>query len=169
MMQFQTQSLKSTLGSIPDGAAGTSATLKLMRSLVREYKTSLPIRTLAVQIVQQFPQKDYRSEVVALQQWVRDKIRYVKDVTNVETLQTPEVTLKMRAGDCDDKSTLLASMLEATGHATRFVAIGFQPGEYEHVYVESRIGSMWIPLETTEPVEIGWQPKNIMARMTLDN
>ena len=171
-MQFQDKirrPFNSTLSNIPEGAAGIKVTLKAMSNLVKAYKSALAIRTLSVQIVSGFAQKDYKGEVQALQQWVRDRIRYVKDVRDVETLQTPEVTLRVRSGDCDDKSTLLASLLESIGHETRFIAIGFQPGEFDHVYVESRIGAIWVPLETTEPVNMGWQPSGIKARMIQGN
>jgi transglutaminase-like putative cysteine protease len=75
----------------------------------------------------------------------------------------------MRAGDCDDKSVLLAALLESIGHPTRFVAIGFQPDDFEHVFVETKIADRWISLETTEPVEIGWMPQHIRARLTVNN
>jgi transglutaminase-like putative cysteine protease len=138
-----------------------------MKSLVKDYRKDLFIRTLAVALVNDFDQKDYVGEIKALQKFVRNKIRYVKDVRDVETIQTPIVTLQMRSGDCDDKCTLLASLLEAIGHPTRFAAIGFAPDVYEHVLVETRIGRKWIALETTEPVQIGWYPEGVISRMVL--
>lgn len=89
------------------------------------------------------------------------------DPVNVERIQTADKTLELAAGDCDDKSILLASMLEALGHPTRFMAIGFEPNVFTHVYVETKIGNDWIPLETTEPVPMGWEPdpSRIAARL----
>lgn len=161
--------LSATLQAIPDGKAGTVATLKIMRELTRQGKKSLPIRTLAVRQTNGNHQKDWFGELQALHRFVRDKIRYVKDIRGVETVQTPDATLQMGAGDCDDKSVLLASLLESIGHPTRFVAVGFAPDDFAHVYVESRIGTGWIPMETTEPVEIGWSPKNVVSRLTVYN
>lgn len=161
--------LTSRLAYVPDGKEGTLTTLKLMREFTRNGKRSLPVRSLAVELTNGNNQKDWIGELKALHAFVRDRIRYVKDVRDVETLQTPEVTLHVGAGDCDDKSVLLASLLEAIGHPTRFVAIGFRPDDFEHVFVESRIGNSWIPLETTEPVEIGWSPKNVVSRMVVHN
>lgn len=161
--------MTATLQAIPDGKAGTVATLKIMKEVANAGKISLPIRNLAVNLINHLPQKDYFNEVKILHRFVRDQIRYVKDIRGVETVQTPDVTLRLRAGDCDDKSVLLASMLEAIGHPTRFVAIGFRPDDFAHVYVESRIGTKWIPLETTEPVEVGWSPKNVVSRLTVYN
>lgn len=161
--------MTATLQAIPDGKAGTVATLKVMREVTKAGKKSLPVRNTALSIVSALPQKDWFNEVKLLHKYVRDQVRYVRDIRGVETVQTPDVTLKLKAGDCDDKSVLLASLLESIGHPTRFVAIGFAPDDFAHVYVESRIGTGWIPLETTEPVEIGWAPRNVVSRLTIHN
>lgn len=161
--------LTSRLSLIPEGKAGTLETLKVMRELVRHGKRALPVRSLAVELTNGNDQKDWIAEVKALHAFVRDNIRYVKDVRDVETLHYPEIVLQIGAGDCDDKSVLLASLLESIGHPTRFVAIGFKPDDFVHVYPETMIGRAWIPLETTEPVEIGWTPKNIVSRLVVHN
>lgn len=161
--------ITATLQAIPDGKEGTIATLKIMRELVRAGKKSLPVRQLAVELTNGHRQKDWVAELKALHRFVRDKIRYVKDIRGVETVQTPDASLKIGAGDCDDKSVLLASLLESIGHPTRFVAIGFAPDDFAHVYVESRIGNVWVPAETTEPVEIGWSAPNPVSRLIMYN
>jgi transglutaminase-like putative cysteine protease len=158
-----------TLKAIPSGVAGVRATLNEMRQLVREYKKNDQVRSTAAEIVSPLQQKNFMGEIKRLHSFVRDQIRYLRDIHNVETLQTPPETLRRKYGDCDDKATLLAAMLEAIGHPSRFVAIGKTPGKFSHVYVETRVGPRWIGLETTEPVEIGWQPSNIMARMIAHN
>lgn len=159
---------ESELSLIPSGPAGIAATLRLMKQFAREGKTDTDVRMTAARLVQGCAQKDYACEVQTLHAFVRDEIRYLNDVDGVETVQTPFVTLTIRAGDCDDKSTLLAALLMSIGHPCRFVAIGFEPNVYAHVYVETKIGARWIPLETTEPVDVGWEPnpKIVQARMT---
>jgi transglutaminase-like putative cysteine protease len=162
----------SRLGLIPDGPRGIADTLKMMGALVRANKTDVEnIRDLAVRLCSGLTQKDYSGEVRALHAFVRDHIRYIQDVTDVETLQMPQITLATGAGDCDDKSVLLATMLESIGHPTKFVAIGFDPSVYEHVYVETRIGPRWIALETTEPWQPGQEPPYglVKARMEFVN
>lgn len=158
-----------TLQAIPDGIEGTAATLKAMRELVRDYKRSLPVRQLAVSLVREVRSKDWLSEIRMIHQFVRDHIRYVKDINGVETLQTPEVLLQSKAGDCDDKSTLAAALLESIGHPTRFVAVGFLPDNFAHVYAETKVGNKWVSVETTEPVEVGWTPPNVVSRMVVYN
>jgi len=118
--------------------------------------------------VQHLKQKDYAGEVAALHAYVRDQVRYVRDIDGVETLQTPEQTLNLGQGDCDDKSTLLAAMLASLGHKARFEAVGFQPGRYSHVFVSAKLRDKWVPLETTLPVPMGWAPPRIAERTALE-
>jgi transglutaminase-like putative cysteine protease len=149
------------------GPAGVAQTLDLMRELVKAGKRSQIIRELAVKLTEGLPQKDWFGEISRIHDFVKHHIRYVKDIRGVETLQLPEVTLEIGAGDCDDKSVLAASLLESIGHPTRFVAMGFLPNHYSHVTVQTRIGKNWRTVETTEPVGLGWVPaqlQNVMVR-----
>lgn len=137
-----------------------------MASLARQYRKSLPIRTLALDIVQDIPGKQYGAEAAALCRWVRRNIRYTRDVTDVETIQTPLKTLDLGQGDCDDQSTLMASLLQAIGFPVRFVAIKTSVhGPFVHVLTQAKVGSKWMPLETTEPWEPGTFPVKVAETM----
>lgn len=149
------------LQMIPDGTAGTRATLAKMGRLVKQYKTVPVIRELALKITRSLPNKSWSGEATAVQEWVRDNIRYVRDVAGVETLQSPVQTLRLRQGDCDDHATLTASLLATIGHPTRFVAIGFSKGHFAHVLTQTKVGTKWLPLETTENWAFGEIPKNV--------
>jgi transglutaminase-like putative cysteine protease len=150
------------------------ATLEKMREFVNHGKKQPVIREKATALTQNLEQKNYLAEIAALHQFVRDEIRYVRDPANVEMLHWPERVLEQRHGDCDDKSVLLAALLESIGHPTRFVAVGFRnPNEYSHVFVDTyyrpsrgwagRPG--WMTLETTENVPMGWRPPGIVAAL----
>lgn len=101
------------------------------------------------------PQYGYFDEITAIHCFVRDEIRFTRDVLSVETLQAPQITLKLRTGDCDDKSTLFASMVESIGHKTRFVTCGFSANAQKHVYTIVNIGNDWYPSETCAPLAFG--------------
>lgn len=156
-----TQQTTYTLQAIPDGKAGTRATLAKMGKLVKQYKTVPVIRELALQIIRRVPGKSWPGEAAAIQEWVRNNVRYVRDVAGVETLQSPVQTLRLKQGDCDDQSTLAASLLAAIGHPTRFIAIGFSKGHFAHVLTQTKVGSKWLPLETTEGWAFGEIPKDV--------
>jgi len=164
-MQVGAEPTKTALLAIPNGAAGVRATLKIMRGMVLHSKRHYRLRELALELVDGLRQKDFAGEIKALHGFVQNQIRYVKDINGIETLQTPEKTLDIGQGDCDDKSSLLATLLEVAGHPARFVAVGFSPGRFSHVYVETKVGRAWVPLETTEPWPAGKGPKGVKARM----
>lgn len=132
-----------------------------MSSLTKQGKKNPVIRQKAVELTRFLRQKDWLGEIHALFDFVQNNIRYLRDINGVETVHTPEQVLAQGQGDCDDKSILLASLLESIGHPTRFCAIGFSPGKISHVFVQTRVGgpNKWISLETTEPVDMGWHPK----------
>jgi transglutaminase-like putative cysteine protease len=156
------------LGELPSGVPGVKATLRLMVDLVREYKTDPALVRFAGDLLQrcQIPEKNPRAEVKCLQNWVRDNIRYVRDVRDVETLRTPPEVLRGRTGDCDDKALLLATLLEAVGYRTKFGAIGVRGGGYSHVLTFVVLGRGPVPLETILPgVEPGWFPPDATSIM----
>ena len=160
----------SFLGELPAGESGTVATLRLMSSLVSRYKRSPEVRESALSLIEDLKPKDRIGEVNALFTFVRDHIRYVRDIRGLETVQIPTVTMDLSAGDCDDKSTLLASLLESVGYPTRFVAVGYAgPGVYSHVYVECLIGPQWVPLDATVLQPLGWSPRRSASRMVVNN
>jgi transglutaminase-like putative cysteine protease len=158
-----------TLQGLPDGVTGTAETLAKMRDVVRAAvrSPSQTVREAALRILSTVPQRKWLREIQALHAFVRDKIRYVTHPVGVQIIQTPEKTLEYAAGNCVDKSVLLSSLLEATGHPTQFVALvirGQQNGQFSHVIVETKAGSKWMPLESILPVPAGWYPPDAEKR-----
>lgn len=160
------------LSDIPDGIDGTKATLRIMRNFVRAAVRSpdQTIRLAANRIIRDagvLP-RNWIGEIRALHAFVRDHIRYVRDPVTVELVQMPEKTLELGYGDCDDKSTLLAAMLDATGHPARFWAVGFDGQGFSHVLVEALVGEHWMPLETILDVDAGWRPPGVVDSYRLN-
>lgn len=160
------------LEGLPPGKAGTVQTLKRMRDLVtaslRAPDQKVREQALAIFANENIPPKAYPREIDALQRFVRDQIGYVKDPVGLELVQSPQRTLEIARGDCDDKSTLLAALLMATGKPARFVALGFKGGPFSHVLVEVKSGPRWVPLETILPDKtVGWYPPNVTTRYVL--
>lgn len=148
------------------GVDGIRQTLAIMKQLKESYRTNPVIRGLAMSLISHLPQKDYQGEIKALTDYVKNRVRYTRDVAGVETLQTPIKTLEFGQGDCDDKSTLLAAMLESIGHRCKFQAVGMRKGNFCHVYVLVNYKNKWLSLETTEPVGVGWEPPGIVEKMS---
>jgi transglutaminase-like putative cysteine protease len=130
-----------------------------MRNYILLYKCHPTIRAAALSILANVPARDAGREIQTIFFFVRDRVKFRGDVRGVETLQTPEITLKYLAGDCDDKVTLLNSLLETVGYKTRLVTITqVVGGPQSHVYSEVYAGGRWIPLETVREVAPGFAP-----------
>lgn len=151
------------LATIPNGDAGTRETLKIMSEYARASvrNPAQIVRRQAIALLGSLPPRQWVLEMKTLHAFVRDQIRYMKDPHNLELVQTPEVTLELGVGDCDDKATLLAALLSASGHPAQFVAVSFDSGPFSHVLVETQIGNRWIPLETIIPKDAGWFPPGV--------
>lgn len=161
----------SVLRDLPPGFE-TRVTLRLMRDLVHGAlaASDQTARLTAIAIVKNagISARDWLGEVRALQTWVRDNIRFTRDPDTFELLQTPEKTLEIGAGDCDDQATLLASMLVALGHPAQFIAVGFDGAPFSHVLVRTKIGDTWVPAETILPgVTVGWWPDGVTSSYIL--
>lgn len=153
-------SLNAARSPMPNGDAGIFHTLRLMRRAVRECKTNPAIRNAASTLLFNSPERDQVAEVNAIFEFVRDSIRYVRDVFGVETLQTPMKTLALELGDCDDQSTLLACLLESVGYRTRFIVAAYRSLAFEHVFLQALIGGQWVSMDPTEYHALGWAPPN---------
>jgi len=131
------------------------STLGVVRSLARRDSVHPEIRLLAQDLTHDSLPYDQAAEAEALQAFVRDNIRYVRDVNGVETVQSPRLTLRTGSGDCDDKTGLLASLLYSIGFPVRYVLAATnprQPTQFTHIYPEAAIRNLgWVPLETIIP------------------
>ncbi len=137
---------------LSDGFRGTDQTVDIMRKITTgSYGMRSPrIRALAINILRGagVPEKAYAQEANAIFCWVRDNIRYTKDVVGQETLCPPEeIAFNTRAGDCDDKAMLCAALLGSIGTQTRFKVMGVNPTQYSHVYLVALVNGTWIPMD----------------------
>lgn len=160
--------------NVPSGFRGTDETVRLMSQLShgRWGARSPKIRALAINILRakNVAQKNYQAEMIALYEWVRDNVRYTKDVVGQETLSPPEeVAFNTMAEDCDGQSMLLAALLGSVGIATRYKTIGVTPTSYSHVYLQARPGApgtAWISLDPImKNKTAGWEAPRSMVKV----
>lgn len=126
---------------IPDGDAGTDATV---REMIRQAKAASEVprvRTWARRILL-IAQQQGQSPLTALYNWCATKVIFKRDPSGWERIRHPNRMLEeveqhgRTAGDCDDLATLAVSLLMAMGHPRPvFIVMGREPGgRYEHVY-----------------------------------
>lgn len=106
-------------------------------------------------MTQHLLQHNYYGEACAIHDYVRDNVRYVKDINGVETLHTCNAILNIMCGDCDDKAIMIAALLLSIGHNPRFVAGAFDGIQYSHVWVQDQIKGKYLDMETTEALDCG--------------
>ena len=160
----QRRSPRTYLGYIPRGYAGTKKTVGHIIGLVKTGAKDFAVRQTAIDILFQHAicAKDYLGEIRALFEWVKNNVRYTRDIHRVELLHTARRMLELRAGDCDDMTILLAAMLKAIGHPVRLTLVGFNPQRKElftHIYLEAFCKGVWIPLDATMNKPMGWAPR----------
>ena len=153
------------LAEIPSGAAGTDATVRKIGDLVQHTAKRPVVRLTALRILERYrvPNRDYLAAASALFDWIRRNIQYRLDPIGVETVASPEITLKLRAGDCDDHSALMAGLAQAVGIPARFRVVGDSPDRFCHIWPELKIGDKWLPADTTEKRPLGERPPKFPA------
>ena len=148
---------------IPTGLAGTRATVAQVARLICDGARDFYVRQKAIDILLAggVAPKDYLGEIDALFRWVQRNVRYTKDPFRVEVLHSARRMLELRAGDCDDMTILLGSLVKSVGHPVRIVLTGPDPSRpevFSHIYLEARHQDQWIPLDATMPHGMGWSP-----------
>ena len=149
---------------IPNGDAGVSATISKMKALITSPQgvRSWTVRKYTLDAVRGVERGLH--EIDAVFEKVKGDIEFRGEYG--ETLQSPEATINLGAGDCDDQAVLAATMLASLGYETRFktVALRGSPDELSHVYVEVRDKrtGRWLSVDpTVEESYPGWEPDGV--------
>lgn len=114
------------------------------------------VRSLKDHIVRELQPKDYLSEILAVRNFVAEKVRYSNDALIVEQVQDPEriaeqiVNHGRAVGDCDDMAGFIVTLTLQLGRESDLVIVGFgAPRVYTHIFaraLEPRSGQ-WIILD----------------------
>lgn len=154
--------MRVTFANYPSGVSGTAYTIQRMRDMAFKGSVHPDVIDAARIVIRDVGHKDYYGEAEAIFNWVKSNIRYVRDPNGVEMIQAPWVTLKKGAGDCDDLSTLINSLLASIGMQTGYETIRSDPAnpdEFSHVYsiVKTPVG--WRAADPTVAIStFGWRP-----------
>jgi hypothetical protein len=143
MMLGNTPEVKNT--KVGDGVQGNLDTLDIMIRKARESSRLPKVRELALRIIlaNNLKSQHYKDEALAIGQYVKDNLRYVRDIDKVETLIDPltiidQLQRNEAFGDCDDMSMFIASLLLSIGHQPYFRIVKYVNDpmrSYSHVYV----------------------------------
>lgn len=125
------------------------------------------MKSIAADAVRACPERDGLCEAKAIYNAVKARVRYSGDVApikhgrngpkdSIDYYQTGWNTWSMGAGDCDDQSILLATLLSLNGIEPRLrVTATSKRGDWSHIYVMAGLPkyapTKWVALDSTLP------------------
>lgn len=144
--------LQAVTVQIPDGDAGTIATIAAMRTLIEEGKKDPTVYELARDILRRARIRafDFAGEARAIYNAVRRNMRFTRDIRGKETLHTARELVRLRMGDCDDFTVLMCSLLESVGLGTQIKTVANNerdPDTFTHVFPEVFINGRWVAVD----------------------
>lgn len=139
-------------------------TINEMRKIVKQYDSHPFIVQLARSIIGKYRPKTKLERVKAIADWIHRNITYVNDPFDLELLQNPVKTVKLRSGDCDDQTTLACSLLRAIRVPCKFRTIApgttrprGKPLPFSHIYPVAIIDGVDYPFDTTQTNKVPWE------------
>lgn len=110
-------------------------------------------------------ERDTLGQVRAVFEWVRDRIRFSNEAG--EQVLLPDRVLLWRFGDCDDKTCLVAAMLESIRIPWR-TALLARNGVPFHILPQANVDGRWYDLEVSDQrARFGEDPRDLMRRVAV--
>jgi hypothetical protein len=142
------------------GDQGVTQTINAIRGIVDDAVKDPQVNVTAIEMVRGVSDQFSRDQkAAALYAAVATRWFYVEDPVGPfgpkETLRPVRTLLKNFAGDCDDASVLIASLLGTIGIPSRVVTIAADPSapdEFSHIYPEAGIApGVWVAMDAARP------------------
>lgn len=147
---------------IGEGHDGTAQTIHAMIEESVRGSVDFAIIDLARKIIQHFKvdPRDSNAIASAMFWFVKKNIQFIRDPLYAEMVQSARRTLELKCGDCDDQSTLFASLCMAVGCEVRFATIAiFNTYDFNHVFAEVDVKGDWVAYDTVAKQSVpGWHP-----------
>src|SRR4029077_10644169 len=132
----------------------------VMRQLIEDAVKDPAVNRAALEMVRTIPDPFNReAKAQALYAGVSSRFFYAEDPVGPygpkETLRPVRALLQIWAGDCDDATVLICSLLGTIGIRSRIVTIAADPSapeEFSHVYPEAEIApGVWACMDIARP------------------
>lgn len=137
---------------------GPQTTIQTMISQIRGQRgeRSVLVRGVVEHITRELRGKDYLSEILAIRNYVAERVVYRNDPLTTEWTKDPQriaeeiVRHGKATGDCDDIAAFICALARGVGRECELVTVGFgRPGHYSHVFarVKEPKSGKWIVLD----------------------
>lgn len=129
---------------LANGARGNLKTVDYMIKIARKVSGHPEVRQLAENILSYYNTKDmyYLDESIAIGDYVKKFVRYVRDPNGIEMLTDPLTMIdKLKRneakGDCDDMALLIATLLLSIGVQPYYAIVKYNKSSrgFNHIYV----------------------------------
>jgi transglutaminase-like putative cysteine protease len=168
--------MRGFLSSIPDGDAGTYATVQAMRALARRDALDPTVRMATSATVQGVPFDRGAAHAGLIRRWIEPRVYFLADPLYAEALHAPAwqirqiLTRGVIGVDCDDVAMLAAAMGLSIGLKARYVLAGFGSPQapFRHVWTELSAVQrpQWIAIDPTRPAQ--GLPATVSRRITVE-
>lgn len=176
--------------SKPNGQGGYKATIRSVGNIdsrvrhvintIQKGRKDPRVRAFAVKAVSQkcgrgwcVPERDWWGEVRQVFEAIRQNVRYVRDIHQIDTFQSPKRTLEFGGGDCDDYSITLGSALQSIGYPIKVRIVQTRDSsDYNHIFLlvglPPRGPNTWYSLDASMDKAPGWHPPRSMLKKVKD-
>ncbi len=117
--------------------------------------SDVEIRAYANSIIKDCPVNDKECQINEIYRYIVENFNYVSDPRDIEYIQSPQDTIQVGGGDCEDLSILFNSLLENIGIKTYLVLTDTHA--YSLAY-DVDVDSLWVYVEQSliEQIEEDW-------------
>lgn len=105
--------------------------IAFLRTMINVYRGTTWAKELALQLVRDCEHRNKACYAMAIAEAVQGRVKYINELP--ETFQTPVRTWNLRAGDCDDFTTLIGTLIETLGITVEVVGMKIN-GKWRHVF-----------------------------------
>jgi len=134
-----------------------------VKAMAEEAAQTPQVRRIASEIAGALSETSYEKLVMALGEWVKENVAYVRERKGVDFFQPASYTLLRGAGDCEDMTILIGGMAKALGFPVKFRVSSPDGVNWRHIYplvgVPPGRPRKWIVLDATLPAPIGTEER----------
>lgn len=145
-------------------------TVDAVRTLAQQARALPEIRSVAVSITRKCGRTDEPCMALAVLEWVKAHLRYVKDPVDTELVHAPALLVNaiardgQTAGDCDDAACLIAALDQSIGLRARLVVGSYRPDrQLHHIWVEAIVRPRTVLQDPFRAIEFNQLPTRIVT------